>query len=112
MVKYTSNFKSYPIGNGIKIGSELEIRIAGAEVVTAQIRNSNNQLIMIEQSHSNDKDHDKETIQIKLKTKRRRWGIFRRHDDLPVGEYTLFLWYFDYVNMTGGTYKDRFNIVE
>jgi len=108
MVEYSTNFEKYPSGNGIKQGSELLVKIKGAEVVTGQIRDAKNHIITIDQSHSKDEDKNAETINMKLK--RRSWGGLRK-DDLPAGKYILIVWYFDYDTMTGGSYTDKFLIV-
>lgn len=106
--KFETNFEKYPAGNGIKEGSELLVRVRGAEVVTGQIRNSKNEIITIDQSHSKDEDNDVETINMKLKSK--RWGGLIK-SNLPSGKYVLIVWYFDYDTMQGGSYTDEFNIV-
>lgn len=111
MVKFETNFEKYPAGNGIEEGSELLVKIVGAEVVTGQIRDARNRIITIDQSHSNDEDKDAQTINMKLKRRGRGWGIFRRNYNLPPGKYVLIVWYFDYDTMMGGSYTDKFLIV-
>ncbi len=111
MPKFEVNFEKFPAGNGIKEGSELLVKVIGAEVVTGQIRDARNKIITIDQSHSNDEDKNAETINMKLKRRGRGWGIFRRKYDLPPGRYTLIVWYFDYHSMNGGSYTDKFLIV-
>ena len=110
MVKFVTNFEKFPAGNGIKEGSELIVRVKGAEVVTGQIRDVKNRIITIDQSHSKDEDNDAETINMKLKRRGRGWGIFRRNYNLPAGKYVLIVWYFDYDTMKGGSYTDKFLI--
>lgn len=108
MAKFETNFQKYPSGNGIKEGSELIVRIQGAEVVTGQIRDDKNRIITIDQSHDRDEDNNAETINLKLK--RRGWFGLKK-TDLPPGKYVLIVWYFDYDEMKGGSYTDKFNIV-
>ena len=107
MVKYETNFEKFPGGNGIKEGSELIIKIHGAEVVTGQIRDVKNRIITIDQSHIHDEDGDAQTINMKLK--RRRW-LGLKNDNLPSGKYILIVWYFDYDTMMGGSFTDKFLI--
>ena len=107
MVKYETNFEKFPGGNGIKEGSELIVKIIGAEVITGQIRDVKNRIITIAQSHKNDEDRNAETINIKLK--RRRW-LGLKNDNLPAGKYVLIVWYFDYDTMMGGSFTDKFLI--
>ena len=107
MVKYETNFEKFPGGNGIKEGSELIIKIHGAEVVTGQIRDVKNRIITIDQSHKNDEDKDAQTINMKLK--RRRW-LGLKNDNLPAGKYVLIVWYFDNDTMMGGSFTDKFLI--
>ena len=107
MAKFVTNFEKFPAGNGIKEGSELIVRVKGAEVVTGQIRDVKNRIITIDQSHSKDEDNDAETINLKLK--RRRW-LGLKNDNLPAGKYVLIVWYFDYDTMKGGSYTDKFLI--
>jgi hypothetical protein len=106
--KYQTNFKKYPQGNGIEEGSELIVRIKGAETVTGQLRGAQNQVIQIDQSHAYDEDNDAETVNFVLKTK--RWGGLR-NNNLPPGVYTLICWFWDNDVMTGGSYTDKFIIV-
>lgn len=107
MAKFETNFEKFPAGNGMKEGSELIVKITGAEVVTGQIRDVKNRIITIDQSHSKDEDLNAETINLKLK--RRRWMGLKK-DNLPSGKYLLIVWYFDYDTMTGGSYTDKFLI--
>lgn len=106
--KYQTNFEKFKTGNGIKEGSELIVRIAGAETVTGQIRNGKNQVMQIDQSHEFDEDNNAETVNFKLKTK--RWGGLR-NDNLPPGSYTLIAWFWDNDVMKGGSYTDQFEII-
>lgn len=108
MAKFQTNFEKYPAGNGIKAGSELHVKVVGAEVVTGQIRDNSNRIITIDQSHSKDEDNDAQTINMKLK--RKRWHGLKK-DNLRPGKYTLIVWYFDYDTMKGGSYTDKFLIV-
>jgi len=110
MVEYETNFEKFPAGNGIKEGSELIVKIKGAEVVTGQIRDSKNRIIVIDQSYAKDEDNDAQTVNFKLKRKGRGWGIFRRKHNLKPGKYILIIWYFDYDTMMGGSYTDKFLI--
>jgi len=107
MAKFETNFVKFPAGNGINEGETLHVKVHGAEFVTGQIRDAKNQVITIDQSHSNDEDKDAQTINMKLK--RRRWGGLRK-DNLPSGKYILIVWYFDYDTMQGGSYTDKFLI--
>lgn len=107
MAKYTTNFVKKSFGNGIAQGSELIVRVTGAEVVTGQIRHPNHGPITIDQSHSKDEDNDAETINLKMK--RRRW-LGLKKDDLPKGKYELRVWYWDNDTMTGGGFRDFFEI--
>ena len=105
--KYQTNFEKLPAGNGIKEGSELIVKIKGAEVVTGQIRDAKNRIITIDQSHAHDEDNNTETINLLLK--RRRW-LGLKKDSLPPGKYVLIVWYFDMDTMMGGSYTDKFLI--
>lgn len=106
--KYTTNFEKYSFGNGIKQGSELIVKVHGAEVVTGQIRHPTNGPIIIDQSHSRDEDNNTETVNFLLK--RRRWMGMKK-DILPPGKYVLRIWYWDNDTMKGGGFEDEFEIV-
>ena len=108
MSKFVTNFEKLPAGNGIKEGSELLVKVTGAEVVTGQIRDNKNRIITIDQSHSKDEDNDAQTINMKLK--RRRWMGLRK-ENLHAGKYVLIVWYWDNDTMMGGSYTDKFLIV-
>ena len=105
--RYQTNFQKYDEGNGIEIGSELKVKIQGAESVTGQIRDSQNKVILIDQSSVSDEDQRLETVNFILKRK----GMNYPNDNLPAGEYTLVTWYWDNDTMTGGSYTDKFLIV-
>ena len=104
--KYQTNFERFQKGNGIREGTELKVKIQGAETVTGQIRCKNGQVCIIDQSHAADEDNNAETVNFKLKVK----GA-GSDDNLPPGEYTLIVWYFDNDTMMGGSYTDKFRIV-
>lgn len=104
--KYQTNFTKYDGGNGLKVGQELLVKINGAETVTGQIRYQNGQVCLIDQSHAADEDNNAETVNFNMKVKGAGPGDF-----LPVGEYTLIVWYFDNDTMMGGSYTDKFQIV-
>lgn len=104
--KYQTNFIKTKLGNGIKTGTELLVKIRGAEVVTGKI-SYNGQLLMIDQSSKFDEDKDASTINFKLK--HRRFKIFNYN--LPLGTYELHLWFYDRDSGERGLYKDRFEIV-
>jgi len=104
--KYQTNFQKYPDGNGIKYKEELIVRIAGAETVTGQIRDSKNAVKMIDQSTAADEDNNAETVNFNMKVK----GA-GTEDYLPPGEYTLITWYWDNDTMRGGSYTDKFLII-
>lgn len=104
--KYQTNFYKTKLGNGIKTGAELLIKIRGAKVVTGKISH-NGQLLIINQSHSKDKDNDASTINFKLK--HRRFRLFNYN--LPLGTYELHIWFFDKDTGERGMYKDKFEIV-
>ena len=104
--KYHTNFIKTSRGNGIKTGTELIVRIRGAETVAGQIFHKG-QLLIVDQSHKHDEDKDTETINFKLK--HRRFKIFKYN--LPLGTYRLHLWFHDEDSDEKGTYTDRFEIV-
>ena len=104
--KYQTNFVKTLTGNGIRTGTELKIKIRGAEIVTGKI-SYKGALLIIDQSHANDEDKDASTINFKLK--HRRYKIFKYN--LPLGEYTLHLWFYDQDSGERGTYTDKFEIV-
>ena len=104
--KYQTNFVKTRNGNGIKTGTELLVRIRGAEVVTGKISHKG-QLLIIDQSHDNDEDKDASTINFKLK--HRRFKIFKYN--LPLGEYELHLWFYDQDSGERGLYRDKFVII-
>jgi len=104
--KYQTNFITTDKGNGIKIGSILQVRIRGAGTVTGKI-SFKGQLLMINQSHAYDKDNDTETIEFKLK--HRRYRLFNYN--LPLGTYELHLWFWNSTTGERGLYKDQFEIV-
>ena len=64
-------------------------------------------LLLINQSHDNDEDNDTTTIQFKLK--HRRFRLFNYN--LPLGEYTLHLWFYDENSGERGLYRDVFQII-
>jgi hypothetical protein len=106
-MKYLTNFYKDEIkGNAINEGSTLKIRVVGAEIVTARIKNSIGNLMDIAQSHKFDSDNDEETIEIKLFRKR-----FLAKKNFPTGEYDLVIWFWDNDTQKGGHYKERFEIV-
>lgn len=104
--KYQTNFVKTQYGNGIKTGTELLVRIRGAETVTGKI-SYKGQLLMIDQSHSRDEDKDAETINFKLK--HRRFKIFKYN--LPLGVYELHLWFYNKTSGERGLYRDKFQII-
>ena len=104
--KYQTNFQRFDEGNGIPHKKELIVRIKGAETVTGQIRNSKNEVKLIDQSHAADEDQNAETVNFNMKVKGAGPGDF-----LPPGEYTLIIWYWDNDTMMGGSYTDKFLIV-
>lgn len=108
--KYTTNFKKFPEGNGISQGQELIIRVKGAEVVTGKLYDPlTNRTYQIDQSHANDEDKDAETTNFSLKSKLHPKSLSPDYY-LPVGEYVLLTWWFDYDTMRGGMFKDKFRI--
>jgi len=104
--KYQTNFVRTPYGNGIKTGTELIVKIRGAEVVTGKISHKG-RLLMIDQSHANDEDKDASTINFKLK--HRKYKILKYN--LPLGEYELHLWFYDKDSGERGLYRDKFQII-
>lgn len=108
--KYTTNFIKTKDGNGIQYGTELIIRVKGAEVVTGRLFDLiTKKTYQIDQSHVKDEDNDAETTNFTLKSK--------AHPDsegpdyfLPWGDYVLLTWWWDNDTMRGGTYKDKFSI--
>lgn len=105
--KYQTNFQRFDEGNGIKYKEELIVRIAGADTVTGQIRYKNGQVCLIDQSHAADEDNNAETVNFNMKVK----GA-GTEDYLPPGEYTMIAWYWDNETSMGGSYTDKFLIVE
>jgi len=104
MPQYTTNFVKNQKGNAINEGSTLKIKIEGADVVTARIKDSTGNLMDIAQSHKADKDKNGETVEINLFT--RRFGIKK---NFPTGTYDLVVWFWK--SSKGGHYKERFEIV-
>ena len=88
--KYQTNFKKTRWGNGIKTGTELLVRVKGAETVTGKL-SYKGQLLIIDQSHDKDEDNDAETINFKLKHRRFRMFNYK----LPLGKYELHIWFYD-----------------
>lgn len=103
--KYQTNFVKTAKGNGIKTGTELLVRIRGAETVTGKL-SYKGQLLMIDQSHASDEDNDSETINFKLK--HRRFRMFKYN--LPLGTYELHIWFYDEDSGERGLYRDKFEI--
>ena len=83
--KYQTNFIRGPSGNGISRGSELLVKIKGADSVTGRIA-QHGRLIMVDQSTERDEDNDIETINFKLKEKT---PFYKSAKDLPPGDYEL-----------------------
>ena len=104
--KYTTNFDKSPKGNSICKGSELFVRVRGADSVTGRI-SIRGRVEMIDQSTSTDEDNDIETINFKL---RKRFRVFGKRD-LPQGTYSLLVWWWDKETQRTGTYSDEFEIV-
>lgn len=104
--KYQTNFVKGIHGNIIKTGITLLVKIRGAESITGKISHKG-KLLLINQSHDNDEDNDSTTIQFKLK--HRRFKIFNYN--LPLGEYTLYVWFYDEDSGERGFYRDVFKIV-
>lgn len=104
--KYQTNFNQSPKGNSIKKGSELFVRIRGADSVTGRI-SIRGRVEMIDQSTLTDEDNDIETINFKLK---KRFRIFGNRD-LPAGTYSLLVWWWDKETQRTGTYSDQFEII-
>lgn len=102
--KYQTNFVKTRFGNGIRTGTELLVRIRGAEVVTGKL-SYKGKLLMIDQSHAKDEDKDVETINFKLKTGYRMW-----RKNLTPGTYELHLWFYDEDSGERGLYRDKFEI--
>jgi len=110
--KYTTNFVKTPKGNGIAYGSELEIRVAGAEVVTAKLYDPlNNRVYSIDQSHIHDEDNDAETVNFTMKSKLHpSTHVSLDNYQLPGGDYALLIWWYDMDTNKGGMYRDKFVI--
>lgn len=109
--KYTTNFIKTPLGNGIKYGNELIIRVRGAEVVTGRVYDSHtNKTFQIDQSHTNDEDKDAETTNFTLKSRLHPDAVAPNYY-LPPGKYVLLTWWWDNNTMRGGTYRDKFVII-
>ena len=104
--KYQTNFEKSPLGNSIKKGSELFVRIRGADSVTGRI-SIRNRVEMVDQSTQTDEDNDIETINFKLQKRFRLFG----KKDLPAGLYSLLVWWWDKETQRTGTYSDNFEIV-
>ena len=104
--KYQTNFIRTSKGNGIKTGTELLVRVKGAEIVTGKI-SFRGKLLMIDQSYKRDEDNDAETINFKLK--HRRYKIFKYN--LPLGTYELHLWFYDEDSGERGLYRDKFEVI-
>lgn len=104
--KYQTNFVKGIHGNSIKTGTTLLVKIRGAKVITGKI-SYRGILLLINQSHDNDEDNNSTTIQFKLK--HRRFRLFNYN--LPLGEYTLHLWFYDESSGERGLYKDVFQII-
>lgn len=104
MPQYTTNFVKNQKGNTIKIGSTLKIKVTGADVVTARIKDSSGNLMDIAQSHKADKDQNIETVEINLYS--RRLGVKTNY---PLGNYDLLVWFWK--GQKGGSYKERFDII-
>lgn len=104
--KYQTNFVKSIHGNSVKTGTTLLVKIRGAKVITGKI-SYRGKLLLINQSHDNDEDNDTTTIQFKLK--HRRFRLFNYN--LPLGEYTLHLWFYDENSGERGLYRDVFQII-
>ncbi len=104
--KYQTNFIKGPKGNSISQGTQLIVKIKGAESVTGRI-SRNGRVLMIDQSTETDEDNNTETINFLLKARYRI--CFKRN--LPKGKYTLFTWWWDKETMASGTYEDEFEII-
>lgn len=105
--KFQTNFIKTDMGNGIKIGTELIVKIRNATSVTGKISH-NGKLLIIDQSHANDEDKDTETINFILKRKTRFW---QRTPNLPPGTYELHLWFWIKSTNEQGKYRDKFEII-
>jgi len=109
--RYQPSFTKTAHGNGINFGKPLDVKIRGAEVLTARIYNKQTKkTYQIDQSHSNDKDKNAETIQLSMKSKLHP-DAKAPHYYLPPGKYTLLVWWWDDDIMRGGTYRDNFVII-
>lgn len=104
--KYQANFIKTSKGNAIKTGTELLVRVKGAETVTGKL-SYKGQLLIIDQSHDKDEDNDAETINFKLKHRRFRMFNYK----LPLGTYELHIWFYDKDSGERGLYRDRFEII-
>jgi len=104
--KYQTNFVKTVRGNGIKTGTELQVRVRGAETVTGKL-SYRGQLLIIDQSHDKDEDNDAETINFKLK--HRRFRLFKYN--FPVGTYELHIWFYDKDTGERGLYRDKFEVM-
>ena len=103
--KYQANFVKTRHGNGIKSGTELIVKVRGAEVVTGKL-SKNGKLLIIDQSHKNDEDRNGETINFRLKRKNRFWP----NSHLPTGMYELHIWFYNAKSGERGLYRDKFFI--
>jgi len=104
--RFQTNFFKGPKGNSIKKGNELIVRILNADSVTGRI-SIRGRVEMIDQSTKHDEDHDIETINFKL---HKRFRVFGKRP-LPVGTYSLLVWWWDKETQRSGTYSDQFEIV-
>jgi hypothetical protein len=98
------------MGNGIPYGTELIVRVKGAEIVTGRLSDARTKRVyQIDQSHKRDEDNDEETTNFTMKSKSQPNPIPPDYF-LPNGEYYLLTWWWDSDTMRGGTYRDKFVI--
>ena len=105
--KYQTNFVITTRGNGLKLGSDLTVKIRGAESVSGTIKDIRGKLLQIAQSHSKDEDNDAQTINFTLKVK--RFKMFNYY--IPKGEYFIKVSWWDKDTQRQGYYNDKFAIV-
>jgi hypothetical protein len=97
-MEYFTNFIKRDIGNAMGSGEELKIVLKDCEIIDAQIRNVNGDLL------------DVKTYILKDRVYFRLRMGWLNMTDIPSGDYTYNVWYWDKKNKKSGVLVEEFYV--
>lgn len=97
-MEYFTNFIKRDIGNAIQTGEELKVVLKDTEIIDAQIRNINGELL------------DVKTFILKDRVYFRLRLGWLNMNDIPSGDYTYNIWYWDKKLKKPGVLSEEFYV--